>query len=51
MYKNANAGHVGSSLSVAEVITYIKFDWMQESDELILSKGHAAAALYSVLAE
>jgi transketolase len=51
MYKSANAGHVGSSLSVAEIITFIRFSRMSDSDEIILSKGHAAAALYSVLAE
>lgn len=51
MYKKANAGHVGCSLSVAEVLTHVRFNWMKEGDELILSKGHAAAALYSLLAE
>lgn len=51
MYKAANAGHVGCSLSVAEVITFVRFGWMNDNDEVILSKGHAAASLYSVLAE
>ena len=51
MYRQANAGHVGCSLSAAEVMTYIHFGWMQPQDEFILSKGHAAALLYSVLAE
>jgi transketolase len=51
MYKAANAGHIGCSLSCAEILTYVHFDWMKEGDELILSKGHAAASLYSVLAE
>jgi transketolase len=51
MYKAANAGHVGCSLSCLEIITYIKFYLMKSDDELILSKGHAAALLYSVLAE
>ena len=51
MYKAANAGHVGCSLSVAEVITFVRFGWMKDNDEVILSKGHAAASLYSVLAE
>lgn len=51
MYKSANAGHVGCSLSVAEVLTFVRFGWMKETDEIILSKGHAAAALYSLLAE
>ncbi len=51
MYKSANAGHVGCSLSCLEVITFIKFRLMKNEDEFILSKGHAAALLYSVLAE
>ena len=51
MYKQANAGHVGCSLSVAEMITFVRFGWMKDTDEIILSKGHAAAALYSMLAE
>jgi transketolase len=51
MYKNANAGHVGCSLSCLEMITFIKFEAMEPDDELILSKGHAAALLYGVLAE
>jgi transketolase len=51
MYKKANAGHVGCSLSCLEIITFIKFQIMKAEDELILSKGHAAALLYSVLAE
>jgi transketolase len=51
MYRKANAGHVGSSLSVAEIITFVRFGWMKDHDEIILSKGHAAASLYSVLAE
>ena len=51
MYKAANAGHVGSSLSVAEIITFVRFNWMSDNDEIILSKGHAAASIYSMLAE
>jgi len=51
MYKAANAGHVGCSLSCLEMIVFIKFELMKEKDEIILSKGHAAALLYSVLAE
>jgi transketolase len=51
MYKKANAGHIGSSLSCSELLVFLKFAWMRESDTLILSKGHAVAALYSLLAE
>ncbi|MBL0308534.1 MAG: transketolase [Bacteroidetes bacterium] len=51
MYKVANAGHVGCSLSIAEIVTFVRFAWMKEDDEIILSKGHAAATIYSMLAE
>jgi len=51
MYKKANAGHVGSSLSCAEILVFLKFAWMRDADTLVLSKGHAVAALYSLLAE
>jgi transketolase len=51
MYKKADAGHIGSSLSCAEILVFLQFAWMQGDDTLVLSKGHAAAALYSVLAE
>ncbi len=51
MYRRANAGHIGSSLSCAEILVFLQFAWMQGEDTLVLSKGHAAAALYSTLAE
>jgi len=51
MYKRANAGHVGSSLSCADMLAFVRLGWMGPSDEIILSKGHAAAALYATLAE
>lgn len=50
MYKKANAGHIGASLSCLEIL----LDALGRSgpdDRLILSKGHAAAALYATLAE
>ena len=51
MYKKANAGHIGSSLSCAELLVFLKFAWMQQHDTFVLSKGQAAAALYSLFAE
>jgi transketolase len=51
MYKKAHAGHVGCSLSCAEILVFLKFAWMRDDDTFVLSKGHAAAALYSLLAE
>lgn len=51
MYFKAGAGHIGSSLSATEIVTFLFFDWMQQDDEFFLSKGHAAALLYSTLCE
>lgn len=56
----AKSGHPGGSLSIAEILTYLYFKQMNidpadpkkaDRDRLVLSKGHAAPALYSVLAQ
>ena len=56
----AKAGHPGGSLSAADALTYLYFREMKVDpadpkaegrDRFVLSKGHAAPALYSVLAE
>ncbi|MGM9522241.1 MAG: transketolase [Oscillospiraceae bacterium] len=55
----AKAGHPGGSLSSAEVLTYLYHEVMnidpknphkEDRDRLVLSKGHSAPGLYSVLA-
>lgn len=51
LYKKANAGHIGASLSCLDILICLFFDIMKEEDKFILSKGHAAAALYTVLAK
>ena len=57
---NAGSGHPGGSLSSADVLTYLYFEAMkidpknpkwEDRDRFVLSKGHAAPALYAVLAE
>ncbi len=54
---SANKGHIGSALSISDLITGI-FNWMKSIEELdeqksslTLSKGHAALALYCCLNE
>ena len=56
----ANSGHPGSSLSCVEILTVLYFDQMninpenpkmENRDKLVLSKGHASPALYSILAQ
>lgn len=49
LYKMANAGHIGSSLSCLEILVDLCFGRMEEDDVLVLSKGHAAGALYTTL--
>lgn len=51
MSYDAQVGHIGCSLSCADILTFVRFSLMSGNDRLILSKGHAAAALYSVFAE
>jgi transketolase len=51
MYKRAHAGHIGSSLSCAELLVLLEDAWMRDEDTFVLSKGHAVAALYALLAE
>ena len=55
----AKSGHPGGSLSCTDILTYLYFEYMkidpknpktENRDRLVLSKGHAAPALYSVLA-
>lgn len=57
---NAKSGHPGGSLSIAEILTYLYFKEMnvdpespkaENRDRFVLSKGHAAPALYSVMAQ
>lgn len=56
----AGSGHPGGSLSCADIVTSLYFDVMNIDpknpempgrDRFVLSKGHAAPALYAVLAE
>jgi transketolase len=49
LYKQANAGHIGSSLSCLEILVDLCFHRMGPDDAVILSKGHAAGALYTAL--
>jgi len=56
---SAKSGHPGGSLSAADIMTYLYFEDMNvdpknpkmaDRDRFVLSKGHVAPALYSVLA-
>ena len=56
---SAKSGHPGGSLSAADILTYLYYEKMNidpkdprgaDRDRFVLSKGHIAPALYSVLA-
>ena len=56
---SAGCGHPGGSLSIADMLTYLYFEEMNidpknpkkpDRDRFVLSKGHTAPGLYSVLA-
>jgi len=49
-YYKANAGHIGASLSCLDILIFLYFNYLEKEDRFILSKGHAALALYVVLA-
>jgi len=53
-------GHIGGAMSVTDILTLLYYKYMdvspkepkkRERDRLVLSKGHAGPALYSVLAD
>ena len=57
---SAKCGHPGGSLSSADMMTYLYFEEMKidpknpknpDRDRFVLSKGHCAPALYSVMAQ
>jgi transketolase len=54
--KRANVGHIGSSLSIADIVAALFGDSLRipgpddpERDRFVLSKGHAALAVYAAL--
>ena len=51
MYFKANAGHIGSSLSCIDLMIGSLISHRRENEVFLLSKGHAAAALYACLHE
>lgn len=60
MLSEAKSGHPGGSLSAVEILTYLYFKEMnidpkepnkEDRDRFVLSKGHGAPVLYSVLSE
>lgn len=60
MVKSANTGHIGGSMSCMDILVCLYYQMMDtykilngepDRDRFILSKGHCAEALYTVLAD
>jgi len=60
MHAKSNESHLGSALSIVDILTVLYFEilnidpsnpYEENRDRFILSKGHAASALYAVLAK
>ena len=51
LFYQSKTGHLASALSCIELLTALYLGPRDEKDQVILSKGHGAAALYVVLAK
>lgn len=49
MHFDAGVGHIGGNLSALDAMIFLHHFVMQKNDRFILSKGHAAGALYVTL--
>ena len=50
MLNNKGGGHYGGSFSTIEILVSLYYNFMKSRGRFVLSKAHAGAALYSVLA-
>jgi transketolase len=49
MHFESGVGHIGGNLSCVDALVHLHLNVMREDDTFILSKGHAAGALYVTL--
>ena len=49
MHYESGVGHIGGNLSCLDLMMTLFHETMQPEDEFVLSKGHAAGALYAAL--
>lgn len=49
MHYESGVGHIGGNLSALDALLIVHHEYLNETDEFILSKGHAAGALYITL--
>ena len=50
MVAEAGSGHIGTSMSCLDVLSYLHLEVLRDEDRFFSSKGHDAPALYAVLA-
>ncbi len=48
---NAKSGHIGGSLSSADILTILFFEFLKDDDKVIISKGHITPLVYAILNE
>lgn len=51
MIFHSKSSHIGSALSIVDVLAVLYSSYLKEKDRIILSKGHAGSALYATIAE
>ncbi|PIK73132.1 transketolase [Methylobacterium frigidaeris] len=49
MHRTAGVGHVGGNLSALDAMMLVHHEMLADADRFVLSKGHAAGALYVTL--
>lgn len=51
MIHRSKSSHIGSALSMVDILAYLYSTFLAKDDKIIVSKGHAWSALYATLAE
>ena len=49
MHFESGIGHIGGNLSALDAMLIVFHEYLKKEDKFILSKGHAAGALYATL--
>ena len=49
MHYESGVGHIGGNLSALDALLVVYHEFLREGDHFVLSKGHAAGALYTAL--
>lgn len=49
MVYKAQSGHIGGSFSATEILTTLYFEFLNDDDKVIISKGHISPLIYAIL--